>query len=53
MRLDPEAVLAGSGLEALQVAAFLGENYTRLMDDDAMEEAAEAAQHLSDAGEGV
>jgi hypothetical protein len=51
LRLDPEAVLSGSGLEALQVAAFLSENYTRLMADDAMDEAAEAAAHLSDSGE--
>ena len=50
LRLDPEAVLSGCGLEALQVVAFLGENYTRFMADEAMEEAAEAAAHLSDAG---
>jgi hypothetical protein len=40
-------------LEALQVAAFLSENYTRLMADDAMDEAAEAAAHLSDSGESL
>jgi hypothetical protein len=32
------------------VTAFLGENYTHFMADDALEEAAEAAAHLSNAG---
>jgi hypothetical protein len=35
----------------LQVTAFLAENYTHFMLEDAMDEAAEAAAVLSDAGE--
>lgn len=50
LRLNPEDIVQGSGLEALQVTSFLGENYPHFMSDEAMEEAAQAAAYLSDAG---
>lgn len=50
LRINPEAIIQGSGLEALQVTSFLAENYTHFFSGDAMDEVAEAATHLSDAG---
>eukprot|EP00879_Flechtneria_rotunda_P021977 GHRR01023177.1.p1 GENE.GHRR01023177.1~~GHRR01023177.1.p1 ORF type:complete len:741 (+),score=334.77 GHRR01023177.1:279-2501(+) len=50
IELDPESIVQGSGLEPVQVAAFLAENYTHFLADDAMQEAANAAAYLSHAG---
>lgn len=52
LRLNPESIIQGSGLEALQVTAFLAENYPYFLADEAMEETAAAAAYLSDAGMG-
>lgn len=51
LRINPEAIIQHSGLEALQVTAFLAENYPHFFAEDAMEQAATAAAYLSDAGE--
>ncbi|WIA32153.1 hypothetical protein OEZ86_003002 [Tetradesmus obliquus] len=50
LRINPEAIIQGSGLEALQVTSFLAENYPHFFAEDAMEQAAAAAAYLSDAG---
>lgn len=50
LRIDPESIVQGSALEALQVTAFLAENYPHFFADDATEEVAAAAAYLSDAG---
>lgn len=47
---DPELILTSSGLEPLPVAAFLHENYTHFVDESSVDDAAEAAAYLSDAG---
>jgi hypothetical protein len=49
LRYNPEAILAQSGMEALPVAAFLHENYTEFIEQEAMEDVAAAAGYLSDA----
>lgn len=48
--VDPEAVLLKSGLDAATAAAFLHENMLEFLDNDAMEEAAQAYSYLSHAG---
>lgn len=48
--VDPEAVLRKSGLDAGTAAAFLHENMLEFVDNDAMEEAAQAYSYLSHAG---
>lgn len=48
--VDPEAVLLKSGLDAGTAAAFLHENMLEFVDNDAMEEAAQAYSYLSHAG---
>jgi hypothetical protein len=50
LRLNPEDVIQGSGLEAMQVTSFLQENFPHFLADDAANEAACAAAYLSDAG---
>ncbi|KAL4422561.1 hypothetical protein ABPG75_008758 [Micractinium tetrahymenae] len=47
MEFDPEAVLAGAGLEAGSVAAFLHENVLHFIDDSAVEDAAACLEQLS------
>jgi hypothetical protein len=50
LRINPEAIIQGSGLEALQVTSFLAENYPHFFAEDAIEQAAAAAAYFSDAG---
>ncbi|KAF6251232.1 hypothetical protein COO60DRAFT_657908 [Scenedesmus sp. NREL 46B-D3] len=50
LQINPEAIIQGSGLEALQVTSFLAENYPHFFADDSIEQAAAAAAYLSDAG---
>lgn len=49
LRYDPEGILQQSGMDAMPVASFLHENYTEFIEQDAMEDVAEAAAYLSDA----
>jgi hypothetical protein len=51
LRINPEAIIQGSGLEALQVTSFLSENYPHFFAEDSIEQAAAAAAYFSDAGE--
>lgn len=51
LQLKPEAIIQESGLEPLQVTAFLAENYLHFYATNAMDETASAACYLSDAGE--
>ena len=48
--MDPEAVLLKSGLDAGTAAAFLHENMLEFVDNEAMEETAQAYSYLSHAG---
>jgi hypothetical protein len=49
MRYDPENLLLRSGLDALGASLFLHENYPPFFSDDSMDQAAVAAEYLSDA----
>lgn len=48
--MHPEAVLLKSGLDAATAAAFLQENMLEFVDNEAMEETAQAYTYLSHAG---
>ena len=50
MRYDPEDLLHRSGMDSLGAMSFLHENYTSFIDEEAMEDVARCAAHLSDAG---
>lgn len=52
MRYDPEGILLRSGLEPLTITSFLHENYLDFIDEGAMDDVADAAGYLSDAGGG-
>lgn len=47
---DPEEIVAQSGLDAPLLGAFLIEHYLHFFPEDHVEEAANAAEYLSDAG---
>lgn len=48
--MDPEAVLLKSGLDAGTAAAFLHENMLEFVDNEGMEETAQAYSYLSHSG---
>ncbi len=49
LRYDPEGIMQQSGMDALPVASFLHENYTEFIEQDAMDDVAQAAAYISDA----
>ena len=50
MEANPEAVLAKSDMECSTAAAFLHENMVEFLDGEAIEDAANACQYLSQSG---